>query len=438
MATATDPNVHLYSQPLDHLREGGLTMPEARVWQGRQGMVDDMVAMFEHRPRRDVREVGTELDRLPMNEVGLGARSEMVQDARALAKFSRSYLRDVIEQSVQGDATLATRMALEMAYWAQVARGEQNPNNPGQGGGGGFAAALGALQAGLPQSGNGMGDLMEDLLNEAGAQLVSEANESGGQDGDDDGEFAGKSDRADSGEGGRGAGGGANPLQALGRGLHLLPLIRKMTLKYERAKSAPSAREKTFVPEDDVDLRPARLDEIPIVGDLMLDDDLFFLKLASGGLSAFQHWKISKEDLSRTYAMAIDVSGSMKKKYGRYTGADLACASAIALLQNALAGGNKTKLIFFDTACHEVKFDRPTEAVKILMTTPFAGGGTSIRNALTKLSDPEYDEAIIITDGDDSGFSHVKLQIPLYSVLIGQNNAQLAEMSRDSEVVRAL
>lgn len=228
----------------------------------------------------------------------------------------------------------------------------------------------------------------------------------------------------------------------IARAWHIQPLVDTLNLQYETYSKRSEAC--TEVPwPDDVDvvsLRSHGVSDITriIATDLMRPDDEFFPALARRELRQAVYREVQPAP-PRKFGMLIDVSGSMGAdlKDGEYTRADYAIASAICLLQNALAGGNEVVLRLFDGAPHEPMRGTPEEISRQLLNCPFSGGGTCIDRAVKAIEADGVEESILITDGDDD--SKYRPKIPLTVYLTGcseQSCARLQKYARRVHIVQ--
>lgn len=135
--------------------------------------------------------------------------------------------------------------------------------------------------------------------------------------------------------------------------------------------------------------------------ELALPDDLFYAKLASGGLLSREYY-VTREG---AYYILIDRSGSMdgvKTLWAR--------SVALALFKLARAKGREFYLRFFDLKVHpppeKPPLSKPEEVVEYILTAS-SSGDTSIDNALSVALDDlsslagKTNTIIIITDGED-------------------------------------
>ncbi|MEM1868462.1 MAG: hypothetical protein QXY83_06440, partial [Thermosphaera sp.] len=135
--------------------------------------------------------------------------------------------------------------------------------------------------------------------------------------------------------------------------------------------------------------------------ELALDDDIFYAKLASGGLLSREYY-VSREG---AYYVLIDRSGSMAGEKTVW-----ARSVALALYKLARARGRKYFLRFFDVNVHpspdQPPISQPEELLEHILTVA-SMGGTSIDAALsTAVRDLEKlkeltNTIVIITDGED-------------------------------------
>ena len=227
--------------------------------------------------------------------------------------------------------------------------------------------------------------------------------------------------------GGKQAGKGHHSIKWLKRAIQIQQLLPKLKLRFQHAASRHVDKIPVYMPEDDVEPRPIqRLGEVHkvIPADLALPDLLFYQKLVNHQLRILQHYKYHHK--SKKFVMLLDVSGSMEDKIGGYPKYIVAIASAIALWQNCLKGGNEVVIIPFDSKPHNPI--PPEDLVK----TPFSGGGTSIDTALERADEEKPDEIILVTDGEDSVY--YKPKAPLFTIFCGGDNEGLRKISRSFEV----
>ncbi|MEM1909756.1 MAG: hypothetical protein QXT79_10320 [Thermofilaceae archaeon] len=146
--------------------------------------------------------------------------------------------------------------------------------------------------------------------------------------------------------------------------------------------------------------RTLRLDRA-LPRELALDDDIFYAKLASGGLLSREYY-VTREG---AYYVLIDRSGSMAGEKTIW-----ARSVALALFKLARARGRKYFLRFFDIKVHpppeQPPISRPEDVVEHILSVA-STGDTSIDNAiaaavrdLSSLAD-KTNTVIIITDGED-------------------------------------
>ncbi|MEM1868276.1 MAG: VWA domain-containing protein [Thermosphaera sp.] len=147
--------------------------------------------------------------------------------------------------------------------------------------------------------------------------------------------------------------------------------------------------------------RTLRLDRA-LPRELALDDDIFYAKLASGGLLSREYY-VSREG---AYYVLIDRSGSMSGEKTIW-----ARSVALALFKLARAKRRKFFLRFFDVKVHpppeQPPILQPEDVVEHILSV-VSTGGTSIDNALsTAIADLEKgfkeltNTIVIITDGED-------------------------------------
>ncbi|MEM4562491.1 MAG: VWA domain-containing protein [Thermofilum sp.] len=136
--------------------------------------------------------------------------------------------------------------------------------------------------------------------------------------------------------------------------------------------------------------------------ELALPDDVFYAKIASGGLLSREYY-VSREG---AYYVLIDRSGSMAGEKTVW-----ARSVALALFKLARAKGRKFFLRFFDIKVHpppeQPPLSTPEEVVEHILSV-VSTGDTSIDNALsTAIADLEKgfkeltNTIVIITDGED-------------------------------------
>jgi uncharacterized protein with von Willebrand factor type A (vWA) domain len=218
---------------------------------------------------------------------------------------------------------------------------------------------------------------------------------------------------------GKMAGDGSQAVQFLQKAQEIAEALPRISIRYKSASRKNVKKKEIVHPEDDLEPRNIRNNsEIPFVSEMMMEDDLFFAKLAKKELQTAQHYKT--EHIAKKYGMLIDTSGSMHGASEIY-----ACASAISLVQNALEGANEVDVILFDGSPRDaVHFENLNEVVEFMMRTPFSGGGTRIDSALQYADTKEYDELILITDGED----HVRYdpKTPLFTTFIGRDGENWA------------
>jgi len=146
--------------------------------------------------------------------------------------------------------------------------------------------------------------------------------------------------------------------------------------------------------------RTLRLDRA-LPRELALDDDIFYAKLASGGLLSREYY-VTREG---AYYVLIDRSGSMAGEKTVW-----ARSVALALYKLARAKGREFFLRFFDVKVHpppeEPPISQPEEVVEHILSV-VSTGDTSIDSALSaavrdlnSLAD-KTNTVIIITDGED-------------------------------------
>ncbi|MEM4455525.1 MAG: VWA domain-containing protein [Thermofilaceae archaeon] len=148
--------------------------------------------------------------------------------------------------------------------------------------------------------------------------------------------------------------------------------------------------------------RTLRLDRA-LPRELALDDDLFYAKIASGGLLSREYF-VTREG---AYYVLIDRSGSMAGEKTVW-----ARSVALALFKLARARGRKYFLRFFDSDVHPAHFwaplSAPLEVVEHILTVA-PRGGTAIDYALSVAANDLHhrelrekaNTVIIITDGED-------------------------------------
>lgn len=212
-------------------------------------------------------------------------------------------------------------------------------------------------------------------------------------------------------------------------------LIRSLKLQYEFASQRSSQLEEVFYPDEEVEHSQLRsFSEIHRIAsaEFMFQDEIFFSRVAQKKTRIIRYQK--RIYTPRKFAMLIDVSGSMKDNdAGAYTRADYAIASAICLLSEALRGANMVTIILFDGSPHPPLTGTPQDIVKMLFECPFSGGGTSIDSALKVADKDEFEQIILVTDGDDKG--DYRPHRPLITYACGKTNKRLKDMSQSFQRV---
>lgn len=140
--------------------------------------------------------------------------------------------------------------------------------------------------------------------------------------------------------------------------------------------------------------------ERAIPRELALDDDVFYMKLAGGGLLAREYVEVTEG----AYYILIDKSGSMSGEKTAW-----ARSVALALLSVARRRRRRFFLRFFDTSAYYLVDDRnPAELLKTILQTSSEGGtciDCALSTALEDLRKNKLDRytntIIIITDGED-------------------------------------
>ncbi len=177
--------------------------------------------------------------------------------------------------------------------------------------------------------------------------------------------------------------------------------------------------------------RTERLDRV-IATELALPDDLFYARLASGGLLAREYASLYEG----AYYVLVDKSGSMdgvKTVWAR--------SVAVALFRLARLKGRKFFLRFFDAEVKELITD-PLKAFETLVSVK-SDGGTSIDAALERAVKDLRERRvkgtstiIIITDGEDEvSFEASELRAvnaTLVAVMIRGDNESLRKLAEES------
>lgn len=206
----------------------------------------------------------------------------------------------------------------------------------------------------------------------------------------------------------------------------ILPTLR---MKYRSAAKVQDNKIESVYPEDDIEPRNIKtLSEMPLISELMLEDDIYYQKVATKELQTAQHYR--NEHTAKKYGMLIDVSGSME----HYQMIEYACASAISLVENALEGMNEVTIFLFDQGVKDMRKFTSADAIKqYMLKTPFTGGGTNINRVLEEADSKKYDELILITDGEDR-VSYVP-DTNLYTVFCNPHhcNNELQDISHSFE-----
>jgi len=206
-------------------------------------------------------------------------------------------------------------------------------------------------------------------------------------------------------------------------------LIKRLRLQYEFASQRSSQLEEVFYPDEEVEYSQLRsFSEIHRIAlpEFMFQDEIFFSRIAQKKTQIVRYQK--RIYIPRKFVMLIDVSGSMKDNLvGEYMRADYAIASAICLLSEALKGANSLSIILFDGNPYPPLEGTPQDIVKMLFDCPFSGGGTSIDKALKIADKDEFEQIILITDGDDKG--DYCPDRPLITYACGKTNSKLKKMS---------
>ncbi len=177
--------------------------------------------------------------------------------------------------------------------------------------------------------------------------------------------------------------------------------------------------------------RTERLDRV-IARELALPDDLFYARLASGGLLAREYASLYEG----AYYVLVDKSGSMdgvKTVWAR--------SVAVALFRLARLKGGRFFLRFFDAEVKEMITD-PLTAFETLVSVK-SDGGTSIDAALERAVKDLRERRvkgtstiIIITDGEDEvNFEASELRAvnaTLVAVMIRGDNESLRKLAEES------
>lgn len=177
--------------------------------------------------------------------------------------------------------------------------------------------------------------------------------------------------------------------------------------------------------------RTERLDRV-IARELALPDDLFYARIASGGLLAREYASL----FEGAYYVLVDKSGSMdgvKTVWAR--------SVAVALFRLARLKGRKFFLRFFDAEVKELITD-PLTAFETLVSVK-SDGGTSIDAALERAVKDLRERRvkgtstiIIITDGEDEvSFKPSELRAvnaTLVAVMIRGDNESLRKLAEES------
>jgi len=230
--------------------------------------------------------------------------------------------------------------------------------------------------------------------------------------------------------GGKAAGKGHYSIKYLKKTLAIQEALKKLVVKYKGASEVSSEKVETFEPSSD--LEPTPITSICDVTHIFpsqfcLPDELFDYKLVGRQLLKPQWFEVRKHP--RKYVMLLDVSGSMKGEKAIY-----AAASAIALIQNAMRSGvNKAVVVPFDEAPHKPIEGKGEACIRKLLDLPFSGGGTDIDRALEFADSLHPDEIILITDGEDR--VSYRPSAKLYTVFCGGGNEALREISYGYEEV---
>ena len=165
--------------------------------------------------------------------------------------------------------------------------------------------------------------------------------------------------------------------------------------------------------------------------ELALPDELFYARLASGGLLS----RLKAEVTEGAYYVLVDKSGSMKSAKTVW-----ARSVALALWQLARRKGRRYYLRLFDAVPHSCA-DDPVEALDMILTVA-PGGGTDIDRALSAALEDlealrgEASTIVIITDGEDEVSTPAEelreRGATLVAVMIRGDNPELRELAEAS------
>ncbi len=177
--------------------------------------------------------------------------------------------------------------------------------------------------------------------------------------------------------------------------------------------------------------RTTRLERV-IPRELALPDELFFAKLASGGLSAREYANMYEG----AYYVLIDKSGSMSGEKTVW-----ARSVALAIHNLAVRKGRKFFLRFFDADVYDLITD-PLVSFKAIVSIPSDGGTNidyAIRSAIKDMRERRVrgtSTIIIITDGRDEVRMKVEelksVGATLTAVMIRGHNGSLEKLARES------
>lgn len=320
----------------------------------------------------------------------LVARDEAIGLYKFLRRFRRSAQRTELLKAAEGDAEKATQMLLA------------NMNKGLEGGGAGLFS--------------------EKLERATEGEAAKEGEEEG-----EAGENAGKKKW------------GEAHAELEARKFRIRGLAKKLKLLYE-----PYSRRKKRLEEvpwpDEIEVEPLRsfsagdLQKL-VLSDQLQPDDSFFPHLAQKELRQVRYYEPAYEPAE--FVMLLDVSGSMAASLdSHHSREEYAVASALALLDNALKGGNKCKFIRFDTLPFPPFEGTPAQIRKDLLTCQFSGGGTDIERAVGEADALNPDEIILITDGESSeGWERPKAPLTTYLVRDGDYGEFLRTNSRQFQQI---
>jgi hypothetical protein len=238
---------------------------------------------------------------------------------------------------------------------------------------------------------------------------------------------------------GRSEAGNISPA-AIKRLWNIQGLLERLKLQYKPYKKRAVRNQEVPYPDDlnIIGLRSFGANDLMRIttNDLLLPEGVFYQRLAMRDLRQVVYQESIPEP-PRRFSMLLDSSGSMKDKIDgeQFSRADYAVASAIVLLQSALANGNEVILRTFDSRPSSEMIGSPQDLSVRLIECPFSGGGTSIRTALEAAEGDNSEEIIMVTDGDDDDIPE-DLMTPLVVYQVDDhNNTPLRQLARAYHII---